>query len=82
MNFIRINKYDVVKLEDKGQYGYQLTLGYEDRDGEFKPKFCKREFGKGNIKNVPVSISLGDDPVAVLQTLIAQVTKSTEAPPF
>jgi len=73
MDFIRINKYDVVKLEDKGQYGYQLTLGYEDRDGEFKPKFCKREFGKGNEKTVPVSISLGNDPSSVLSTLLAQI---------
>jgi len=73
MNFIRINKYDVVKLEDKGQYGYQLTLGYEDRSGEFKPKFGKREFGKGNEKTVPISIPLGDDPVAILQALILQV---------
>jgi len=80
---IRINKYDVIKLENKGQYGYQITLGYEDRDGEFKPKFCKREFGKNNEKTVPVSISLGEKPVTILKALLSQVTgNAPDDPPF
>jgi len=70
---IRINQYDVIKLDDQGKYGWALMLGYE-KDGEFKPKFCKREFGRDNEKTVPVSVPLGADPMATLNELLAQMS--------
>jgi len=58
---IRVDQYTLVKLEDSGQYGFKLIEGWEGRDGEFKPNFCKREFKKGSgDKIVPVSVKLGD----------------------
>jgi len=86
-DFVRINKYDVIRLENDGQYGWTLKLGYESKDGDFKVKFCKREFGKGNEKTVPLSIPLGENPSDVLKTLLSQIEGSgsqneTEDVPF
>jgi hypothetical protein len=62
---IRINDYDMVKLEEyNGKFS--LVLGYEAKDGSFKVKWSKQEFGKGNEKNVPVKVPLGDKPSAVM----------------
>ena len=61
MKTIKINKYTLLKLEDNGKYGWKLMEGYENRDGKFKPSFCKRSFGKdGEEKTMPVSVKLGD----------------------
>jgi hypothetical protein len=60
---IKINDYDAVDLQEgKGKYAgtFSLVLGYEDAAGNFKPKFCKREFGKDNEKTVPVMVPVGD----------------------
>ena len=60
MSAIRIDKYTLIKLEEN-DYGVKLMEGWEGRDGEFKPNFCKRSFSKdGEEKNVPVSVKLGD----------------------
>lgn len=81
MKFIEIDKYSVTGIED---YNGKLSivLGYE-KDGEFKPKWCKQEFGKGNEKNVPVKIPLGDKEKAmeILGFLMEQVD-SSDAPDF
>lgn len=62
---IRVDKYTLIKLEEN-EYGIRLMEGWENRDGEFKPNFCKRSFSKdGDEKNVPVSIKLGDKEKAV-----------------
>lgn len=60
MSVIRVDKYTLIKLEEN-DYGVRLMEGWENRDGEFKPNFCKRSFTKdGEEKNVPVSVKLGD----------------------
>ena len=68
---IEINRYNYVKIEEYNGM-YSLILGYKDKDGEFKPKWCKMEFGKGNERNVPVKIPLGnrDQAGEVLSKLI------------
>ena len=78
---IRINQWDYIKVENSN-YGWQIMLGYEDKAGEFKPKFCKREFGKGNEKTTPISVPLGENPVEVLKTLLAMVESPEEESPF
>jgi hypothetical protein len=56
---VTLNQYDVVEFSEyNGKL--QITLGYRDRSGVWKPKFCKREFGKGNERDVPLRIELGD----------------------
>lgn len=62
MEPIRIDKYTVVSMEERGQYGFSLYEGWINRDDEFKPNFCKREFGGKDSKTektVPVSVKLG-----------------------
>lgn len=60
---ITIDKYTVIRIEDGGQYGFKLLEGWINRDGEFKPSFCKREFGKAGSKQektIPVSVKIGN----------------------
>jgi hypothetical protein len=60
---ITIDKYTVIRIEDGGQHGFKLLEGWINRDGEFKPSFCKREFGAKGSKQekvVPVSVKLGN----------------------
>jgi hypothetical protein len=55
---VKINQYDIVEFSDyKGTL--QITVGYMSKDGSWKPKFCKREFGKENWRDVPLRIELG-----------------------
>ena len=75
-DFIRVDQYTVLKVDVSGQYGVKLIEGWEGRDGDFKPNFCKREFKKGTgEKNVPVSIKLGDRNTAVnvLETILLEL---------
>jgi len=68
MEIIVIDKYTAVKLEDKGQYGFNLTEGWINREGDFKPSFCKREFGKvgeKTEKTITVNVKLGDKAKAI-----------------
>lgn len=91
-DFIRVDKYTVVNVEVNEQYGVRLVEGWEGREGDFKPNFCKREFKKGSgEKTVPVSIKLGDKTTAaaVLRMLLKQLEDSGYAskpdvgePPF
>lgn len=85
MEAIRIDKYTMVKVEDNGEYGLKLVEGWENRDGEFKPNFCKRAFKKGSEeKTVPVSVKLGDKATAIatLVMLLKEISgmEYTEVP--
>lgn len=47
---------------------YSLLEGWEGQSGEFKPNFCKREFGKKGEKvekTAPVFINIGDKAQAI-----------------
>lgn len=77
MDGIKIDKYTMVKAEDNGEYGWKLMEGWENREGEFKPNFCKRSFKKGSEeKTVPVSIKLGpkETAIATLLMLLKEVS--------
>ncbi len=78
-DFIRVDKYTVVNVEQSEQYGVKLVEGWEGREGDFKPNFCKRSFKKGGEeKNVPVSVKLGDrtTAIAVLKMILKELTGS------
>lgn len=75
-DFIEVDQYTAIKLEDGGKYGYKLIEGYVDKAGEFRPSFCKRKFGKdGEEKTAPVCVKLGDatKAAAVLETMLRQL---------
>lgn len=76
MDYIEVDQYTAVKLEDGGKYGYKLIEGYVDKAGEFRPSFCKRQFGKNaEEKKAPVCVKLGDatKAAAVLETMLSQL---------
>lgn len=77
MDYIEIDQYTAVKLEDGGQYGWKIIEGFVGRDGDFKPGFCKRKFGGKDApeKVAPVSVKLGtkDQAVASLKLMLAQL---------
>jgi hypothetical protein len=78
---IQVNEYDYIDIEDyNGKKS--LVLGYEKKDGSFGVKWCKMEFGKGNEKNVPVKIPLGnaEQAIDILQTLIIELQGDEKAP--
>jgi len=59
-----------VDVEDGGEYGFKIVEGWENRDGDFKPNFCKRQFGKdAPEKNVPLSIKIGENATAAAANL-------------
>jgi hypothetical protein len=75
---ITIDKWARLQL-DEYNGTFKIVEGWENRDGEFKPSFCKREFGgKDNRteKNVPVSVKIGDRETAIetLCNLLYQLT--------
>ena len=59
---ITIDQYTTLSLNDyKGTY--QLVEGWINRDGEFKPNWCDKEFGKKGEKvkkPVPLSVKIGN----------------------
>ena len=76
IDYIDVDQYTAVKLEDGGKYGYKLIEGYVNLAGEFAPSFCKRKFGKdGEEKVAPVCVKLGDatKAAAVLETILRQL---------
>jgi len=75
-DYIEVDKYTAVQLEDGGQYGWKIVEGNVDNAGKFWPAFCRREFKRGSgEKKAPVSIKLGDKAkaIAVLETMIKQL---------
>ena len=73
---IKVGKSTVI-AQDNGQYGFKLIEGWLNKDGDFKPNFCKRQFGKdAPERNVPVSIGIGEnakDAATNLRRLADQV---------
>jgi hypothetical protein len=68
---ITIDQWTSLEFKQDGKWGWQLTEGYMGKDGEFHPKFCKREFGKDKTeKTAPLSIKFGNDPVKALTELL------------
>lgn len=66
MSEFTVDKYTVLKLEERGQYGFSLMEGWIGREGTFKPSFCKREVGKEKVeKTLPVNVKLGDKAKAI-----------------
>lgn len=74
----QIDKYTAVQLSEyKGTY--QLMEGYVNKDGDFKPSFCKREMGPNGErveKTLPVNVKLGDRKAAIklCQDIILELT--------
>lgn len=56
---IQIDQYVTLEIQEyKGTYS--LVEGSQ-KDGSFKPSFCKKRFGKAPVeKNVPLSVRIGD----------------------
>jgi hypothetical protein len=56
---IEISQYVTLQINEyKGSYS--LIEGQE-KDGTFKPAFCKRKFGKDQVeKTAPLSVRIGD----------------------
>lgn len=82
-DFITVDQYTAVKLEDGGQYGWKLVEGWVGRDGDFKPNFCDREYKKGSgKKTAPVTVKLGtkEQAIAALQGLLASLTTTNDVP--
>jgi len=77
MDYIEIDKYTAIRLEDGGQYGWKIIEGFVSREGDFKAGFCKRKFGGRDAveKTAPVSVKLGsrDQAVAALKLMLAQL---------
>ncbi|MDD5062070.1 MAG: hypothetical protein PHN44_07315 [Candidatus Marinimicrobia bacterium] len=64
---INIDKWTRLQLDEYNGI-LKIVEGWENRDGEFKPSFCKREFGgKDNRteKTAPVAVKLGDKATAI-----------------
>jgi hypothetical protein len=63
---IKIDDYtSLIIAEGEGKYKgtYSIMEGWINRDGEFKPSMCKREFGKKGEKvekTVPVTVKCGN----------------------
>jgi hypothetical protein len=84
MRPIKINNWEDGRLEVyNGKIS--LVLGYLDKNGEFKPKFCKREFGKDRIEKVaPLSLPLGDnktEAIVFLNGLIEELKEESQNQP-
>jgi hypothetical protein len=62
---MKIDKYTVLIVKE--YHGtYSLQEGWEDRNGDYNPNFCKRKYGKeAPEKIVPVSVKLGDKDTAI-----------------
>lgn len=61
-----IDQYTALELEDKGKYGFNLVQGYKNKNGDFKPSFCRREVGKDKVeKLMPLNVKLGDRAKAI-----------------
>jgi hypothetical protein len=79
---ITVDKYNSVQAE---QYNnkWSIQQGWVDRDGNYKPTFIKREFGKDKTeKKCPLSVLLGDKEtaLAVLRELYTEISGGEEVP--
>jgi hypothetical protein len=67
--FLTDNKYDEGFVISKYDNKWQLIAARKPQDKVFE-KWGDLEIGKDKKKRLPVSVSLGDDPVAVLSKVI------------
>lgn len=82
MDFIRIDQYTLVRLEEYKGF-FSLVEGWENREGDFKANWIKQPFGKEKIeKELPKKIKLGDrqSAIAALKTMIMQLEAEQSAP--
>ncbi len=81
----QVDKWTSLKVEEKGEWGFTLLEGWIGREGDFKPNFCKREFGRKDAKTektVPVGVKLGNGEMAVTVALwlLRELTGKEYAP--
>ena len=79
---ITVDKYVSVTAECYNNV-WSVKEGWVNKDGEWKPNFCKREFGKDKIeKKAPVSVRLGDKEtaLAVLRELYSEISGGESVP--
>ena len=73
---------DKVSIELENYNGiFSIKEGWVNREGEFKPNFCKKQFKKdGPEKTTPVSVRIGDQgtAAAVLRELYKELTGGKE----
>ena len=63
---IKANEYNMIEIEEYNGV-YSIVEGWVDRDGNFKPRWVKEEFGKRDakvLKDTPKRIRLGDAATA------------------
>lgn len=80
---IAVGKSTVLRIEDRGEFGWQITEGWRNRDGDFKPSWCTRKTGKEQIeKVVPVSVKIGDKAksIEVLTAILKEITGADYSP--
>ena len=78
----------IIVQEGRGKYAgtFSLIEGWVGRDGEFRPNFCERKYGKGAAPIVvPVSVKLGTketavDALAALAAELENLTSKEEVP--
>jgi hypothetical protein len=65
----KVDEYTTIAIQEgRGRYAgtYSLVEGWVGRDGEFKPNFCERQFGKNTSPVVvPVNVKLGSVKQAI-----------------
>jgi hypothetical protein len=73
---ITVNKFTVLKVEDRGNHGWQIMEGWRNKDGDFKPSWCTRKTGKEQVETVvPMTVRLGnrDKAIEVLTAILAEI---------
>lgn len=81
MDAIRIDQFTMLALENyKGTFS--LVEGFENKAGEFKPRWIKEEFGKNKEeKLMPKRVKIGDinQARAALQMILKELGENPHA---
>jgi len=78
MKVFKIDEYVSVQLQISEQYGVDLIQGRMDKEGNFKPSFCTRKFGKAQVeKTAPVSVKLGNTQTAI--SVLSQILQGLQS---
>jgi hypothetical protein len=81
---ITINQYTTIQLQEYKDT-FSLVEGYINREGVFKPQFCKRSFGKDKPeKPAPLSIKCGNKEglKALAHFILEYLGEQEEEEPF
>ena len=65
---IKANEYNMIEIEEYNGV-YSIVEGWVDKDGGFRPRWVKEEFGKRDakiLKDTPKRIRIGDATTARL----------------